>query len=410
VHPLQGKRILLGVTGSIAAYKSPELIRRLQDCGATVTVVMTAAARQFVTPLTVQTISRRPVYSELFDPREEILHLTLAQEADLFMIAPATANFIGKSAGGLADDLLSTLFLSARCPVLLAPAMDAAMWEHPITGAQLRRLRESGVEVVGPQSGPLASGLVGMGRLADIETLVAAAGECVASGTAMAGETILVTAGPTREPLDPVRFLSNRSSGKMGYAVARAAQRRGARVVLVSGPTALPPPFGVDYLAVETAQEMAAAVEKSFPDASILVMAAAVADYRPQAAATEKIKRRPGPIHLTLDATPDILARLQPQRPRQIVVGFAAETGDLVARATRKLQEKRLDLIAANLVGPSLGFEVEENALTLVERSGRVTELGLLPKMAAAGRLLDAVMALRRTPGAPSTPTEGAQD
>jgi phosphopantothenoylcysteine decarboxylase/phosphopantothenate--cysteine ligase len=396
VGELHGKRILLGVTGSIAAYKCPELVRRLQDRGATVTVVLTEAAARFVTPLTLQTISRRPVYTQLFDPREEILHLTLVEEADLFLIAPATANFIGKAASGLADDLLSTLFLAARGPVLLAPAMDAVMWEHPVTRGQLRRLREAGIEIVGPEAGPLASGLVGMGRLADPEAIIAAAGECLVSRTALAGERVLVTAGPTREPLDPVRFLSNRSSGKMGYAIARAAARRGANVTLISGPTALPPPFGVEFVAVESAAEMAAALNKRFPDSTILIMAAAVADYRPKAAETRKIARRSEGLRVELEAVPDLLAQLHPDRPRQLMVGFAAETEELVPRATRKLRSKHLDLIAANLVGPSLGFDMEEIALTLLDRTGRVTELGLLPKAVAAGRLLDTAAALRQ--------------
>jgi phosphopantothenoylcysteine decarboxylase/phosphopantothenate--cysteine ligase len=401
---LQGRRILLGVTGSIAAYKCPELVRRLQEHGATVTVVMTDAATRFVTPLTLQTISRRPVYTHLFEPRDEILHLTLTHDAGLFLIAPATANFIGKAACGLADDLLSTIFLSARCPVMLAPAMDAAMWDHPVTRAQLRQLREAGVEVVGPEAGPLASGLIGMGRLANLDALIAAAAEALASGAAMEGERVVVTAGPTREPLDPVRFLSNRSSGKMGYAIARAALRRGARVMLISGPTALPPPFGAEVVAVETAGEMAAAVEKHFPEATILIMAAAVSDYRPTTAADGKIARRPEGWRIDLDAVPDILAQLRPERPRQLVVGFAAETAtntptgtnDVVERATRKLRDKGLDLIAANRVGPSLGFEVDDVALILIDRSGGAAELGLLPKSAAAGRLLDVVATMRR--------------
>ena len=396
VTDLQGKRILLGVTGSIAAYKCPELIRRFQARGATVTVVMTEAAGQFVTPLTLQAISRRPVYTRLFDPREEILHLTLAQDADLFLIAPATANFIGKAACGLADDLLSTLFLAARGPVLVAPAMDAAMWDHPVTRAQLRQLREAGIEIVGPEAGPLASGITGMGRLADPEAVMAAAAECLASRTVLTGESILVTAGPTREPLDPVRFLSNRSSGKMGYAVARAATRRGARVTLISGPTALPPPYGVEVVAVETAAEMAAALDKRFPDSTILVMAAAVADYRPASAAAQKITRRSEGLRVELEAVPDLLARLRPERPRQLVVGFAAETEELLPRAERKLRNKNLDLIAANLVGPAMGFDVDDIALTLLDRTGRTTELGELPKAVAAGRLLDAVAGLRQ--------------
>jgi len=393
---LNGKRILLGVTGSIAAYKCPELVRRLQDRGATVTVVMTEAAGRFVTPLTLQTISRRPVYTQLFDPREEILHLTLVQEADLFLIAPATANFIGKAASGLADDLLSTLFLAARGPVLLAPAMDAAMWDHPVTRAQLRQLRDAGIDIVGPEAGPLASGLVGMGRLAEPETVIAAAAEWLASRTALAGEHVLVTAGPTREPLDPVRFLSNRSSGKMGYAVARSAARRGARVTVISGPTALPAPFGVEVVAVETAAEMAAALEKRFSDATLLVMAAAIADYRPARAETGKIKRRAEGLRIELEAVPDLLAQLHPERPRQLMIGFAAETEELLPRARRKLRDKQLDLIAASLVGPSLGFDRDDIALTLLDRAGRVTELGLQPKLVAAGRLLDAAVALRQ--------------
>jgi len=396
VSALHGKRILLGVTGSIAAYKCPELVRRLQDQGAMVTVVMTEAAGQFVTPLTLQTISHRPVYSHLFDPREEILHLTLAQESDLFLIAPATANFIGKAASGVADDLLSTLFLAARGPVLLAPAMDAAMWDHPVTRGQLQQLREAGIDIIGPGAGPLASGLVGMGRLAEPDAVIAAATECLASRTALAAEHVLVTAGPTREPLDPVRFLSNRSSGKMGYAIARSAARRGARVTLISGPTMLPPPFGVEVVAVETAADMATVLGKRFSEATLLVMAAAVADYRPVKAEDRKMKRRPEGLRVELEAVPDLLAQLRPERPRQLMVGFAAETEELLPRARGKLRDKNLDLIAANLVGPSLGFDRDEIALTLLDRADRVTELGLLPKSVAAGRLLDAAAVLRQ--------------
>ena len=373
---LQGKRILLGVTGSIASYKSPELIRRLQDQGAIVTVVMTEAAKQFVTPLTLRTVSRQPVYSSLFEERDEILHLTLVHDADLVLIAPATANFIGKAASGLADDLLSTLFLAVRGPILIAPAMDSVMWEHAVTRMQLQRLRDAGVEVVGPDEGPLASGLVGMGRLADLAAVIAAVNDCLADSASMIDEVVLVTAGPTREALDPVRYLSNRSSGKMGYAIARAAQRRGARVMLVSGPTALAPPFGVDYQTVETTEEMAHAVEKRFPESSLLIMAAAVADYRPQHVARKKLPRQTGTLQMTLESTPDILRQLHPDRPRQLVVGFAAETDDLLDRAMRKREAKQLDLIAANRVGPSLGFDVDENELTLIDRNGRVTTLG----------------------------------
>ena len=395
MHSLHGKKILLGVTGSIAACKCPELVRRLGDCGVTVTVVMTEAAQRFVTPLTLRTLSGQPVYTDLFEPGKELSHLTLAEETDLLLIAPATANVIAKLASGVADDLLSTLFLAARGPVAIAPAMDGGMWDHPMTQSQLQRLQEAGVEIVGPEHGRLASGSFGMGRLADIDGLIAAAGEYMASRTVMAGETVLVTAGPTREPIDPVRFLSNRSSGKMGYAIARAAQRRGARVILISGPTALRFPPNVECVSVETAGEMAAAVEKRFPESTVLIMAAAVSDYRLVAPAHKKMARHTQGLHLSLESTPDILASLRPDRPRQILVGFAAETSDLETRATKKLKKKGLDLIAANLVGPSMGFDVENNALTLIDRSGRMRELGMLPKIVSAGRLLDEIQTIR---------------
>lgn len=396
---LSGRRILLGVTGSIAAYKSVALLRRLISLGADVTVVMTDAAKRFVGPLTFQTLSGHPVYDDPFDPREEILHLTLADAADVFLIAPATANTIAKLAAGSADDLLSALALSARCPVILAPAMDAVMWEHRLVQRNLDALRDAGVTVVAPETGALASGLIGPGRLASEDALIAALETRVGHGT-WSRERVVVTAGPTSEPLDPVRTITNRSSGKMGYALAAAAYRRGAAVTLISGPTRLAPPAGVEVVPVETAADMRRAVLERCEKATVLIMAAAVADFRPASARPGKIKKGATPLTVELIPTEDILAAVTERRWDLFVVGFAAETEHAIERASEKLKAKRLDVIVANDVSvPGIGFGADQNEVTLIDRGGGVVQVPRLPKPAVAERILDRVEALRAPTG-----------
>ncbi|MFZ5875492.1 MAG: bifunctional phosphopantothenoylcysteine decarboxylase/phosphopantothenate--cysteine ligase CoaBC [Nitrospirota bacterium] len=393
---LNGRRILLGVTGSIAAYKAVSLLRRLTAMGAEVTVVMTEAATRFVGPLTFQTLSGRPVYHDLFEPREEILHLTLAETADVFLIAPATANTIAKLAAGAADDLLSALALAARGPVVLAPAMDAVMWEHRLVQRNLAALREGGMTVVPPESGSLASGLVGPGRLASEEAILAALTARLGAGGNWSRERVLVTAGPTSEPIDPVRTITNRSSGKMGYAVAAAASRRGATVTLISGPTRMAPPPGVSVVWVETAEEMRRAVLDHVDAATTLIMAAAVADFRPKTVHAGKMKKRAAPVTLELEPTEDILSAVANRQRELFVVGFAAETDRVVEHASEKLKAKRLDMIVANDVSiPGIGFGADANEVTLIDRTGVVTALPRLPKSEVAERILDRVEALR---------------
>ena len=394
---LTGRHVVLGVTGGIAAYKAVSLLRRLTERGALVTVVMTAAAKRFVAPLTFQTLSGRPVYDDLFDPREEIVHLTLAERADLVLIAPATANTISRLAAGAASDLLSSVALSARCPVMLAPAMDAVMWEHPLVRRNLDTLKGIGVAIIPPEIGPLASGLVGPGRLASEEAILGAVEARLAAAGPWAGERVIVTAGPTREAIDPVQTITNRSSGKMGYALAEAAHARGASVTLIAGPTGLPAPPGVEVVSVETAEEMRRAVLERIDRATVLVMAAAVADYRPTVSAPSKMKKSGAPLTIELEPTADIVSEVTRRAAGVFVVGFAAETERVVERATDKLRAKRLDLIVANDVSqPGIGFGADVNEVTLIDRTGAVTALPRLPKRVVADRVLDRVHALRR--------------
>jgi phosphopantothenoylcysteine decarboxylase/phosphopantothenate--cysteine ligase len=382
---LAGKRILLGVTGGIAAYKSAELVRALRGRDAEVQVVLTRAATAFVTPLTLQALSGRPVRTALLDPAEEsgMGHIALARWADLVLVAPATAHFLARLAHGLADDLLTTLCLATTAPIAVAPAMNHRMWEAPATRASVALLRSRGVAILGPAAGEQACGEEGPGRMEEPERIAAWVGGRIGPG-ALAGRRVLVTAGPTREPLDPVRFLSNRSSGKMGYAVAAAAAEAGARVILVTGPVALPAPPGVERVPVETAEEMRRAVLARAGECEVFVAVAAVADYRPADPAPRKLKRGAGPLTVTLEPTADIVAEVARLTPRPLVVGFAAETEDLEANARKKLLEKGLDLVAANRVGEAgLGFDSDENALEVfwpgggevLPRSGKV-ELG----------------------------------
>ena len=392
-----GVKLLLGVCGSIAVYKSVYLVRRLVEQGADVHVVMSEAATRFVTPLTFQTVSGNPVLVNLFTgaPNAQI---ELAESVDVGVVAPATANTVARAANGIADDALSTILLALRGPLLLAPAMDGGMWEHPATQANVATLKQRGVHFVGPTSGPLASGLEGVGRVAEVpEILDALAGVCAPSQQ-MAGEHVLVTAGATREHLDPVRFLSNPSTGRMGYAVAAEAARRGARVTLISGPTERPVPPGVNCVDVVSAAEMAEAVQTHIGDASVLVMSAAVSDFKPAVRHNLKVKKGEGEDHIALTRTDDILKSLVGRTPEDLIkVGFAAETHDLIRFAKRKIAEKELDLIVANdVTEPGAGFASTTNRVTLIGQDGSEEPLDTLPKAQVASHLLDRVTALRR--------------
>ena len=392
---LDGKEVLLGVTGSIAAYKAVEVLRELTRRGAAVTVVMTESAQRFVSALTFETLSRRPILTDLFtlDYDKHIGHVTAAGRADLLLVAPATANTIAKLAHGIADDFLTNLYLSSTCPVLVAPAMDREMSAHPTVQENLARLKSRGVHVVEPEYGELASGLIGRGRLADLTIICHEVESLLDRQKDLHGETVLVTAGPTQESFDPVRFLSNRSSGRMGFAIAHAAQNRGARVLLVSGPTSLPTPPGVVRTDVTSAEEMLHAVLGQFETTTILIMAAAVADYRPSTSAPKKVKKQET-LTVELLRNPDILAEAGRHKGSRILVGFAAETEDLVANAREKLQKKHLDLIVANDV--RVGFGGETTRVTILDRQGHVEELPELSKREVAHRILDRVAAARQ--------------
>jgi phosphopantothenoylcysteine decarboxylase/phosphopantothenate--cysteine ligase len=395
---LNGKRLVLGVTGSIAAYKAVGLLRLLVREGAAVSVVMTASAKQFVTPLTFEVLSGRPVSHDLFETHQEMRHLTLPAEADAVVIAPATAHMVAKAALGLADDLLSTMLLTSRCPLVMAPAMDGDMWGHETVVAHAEALRRRGAVLVEPEEGPLASGRVGAGRMADEQKILSAVQSAVLRKQDLAGRRILVSAGPTQEPIDPVRFISNRSSGKMGYAVASAASERGAQVVLVSGPSDLLPPARVEVVPVITAEDMAKALFARLSWADTVVMAAAVADFRAAKPAARKLKKKDRVwTSLDLEPTPDILQELSVRRTGQLLVGFAAETDDLLAHAREKLHAKGVDLMVANDVTiEGSGFGSHANQAALIDRTGRTVEWPLMPKRELADRILDAVELLRR--------------
>ncbi|MEW6331478.1 MAG: bifunctional phosphopantothenoylcysteine decarboxylase/phosphopantothenate--cysteine ligase CoaBC [Pseudomonadota bacterium] len=385
---LTNKRILLGVTGGIAAYKSADTVRRLREAGAEVRVVMTAGAAEFITALTLQAVSGQPVHQQLLDAGAEagMGHIELARWADALLVAPASANFLARLAQGRADDLLSAVCLASGAPVAVAPAMNQQMWSNAATQANLATLKKNGVKIFGPGEGSQACGDVGPGRMLEPAELVALVSG-VFSGGELDGLSVLVTAGPTWEAIDPVRGLTNRSSGKMGYAVAQAAMEAGARVTLISGPTALPDPERVHTLRVESAQEMLNAVNDHIADADIFIAVAAVADYRPARTADGKIKKTQEKLTLELERTPDILASVAARRPAPFTVGFAAETENLEQYARRKLEAKKLDLVAANRVGEDYGFIADENSLLLVERES-VTELPLQPKTKLARALI----------------------
>ena len=398
MEPLAGRRLILGVTGSIAAYKAAYLLRELTRLGAEVTVCLTEHARQFVGPLTFRTLSGRPVLSDLFDPRgeEAVEHVALAERAHAIVVAPATAHVLAKAAHGLADDFLSTLLLAARGPLLFAPAMDGGMWEHPAVRANVDTLRARGAIVLEPDAGALASGLAGKGRLPEVEHIVEAVRRLLAPVADLAGEHLLISAGPTREPIDPVRYVSNRSSGKMGYAIATAALRRGAAVVLVSGPTAISPPPGAVFVPVQSAEDMREAILQHLGEATIVIKAAAVADYRPAHPSPAKIRSGQERLSIDLSPNPDILKEVAARRGSAFVVGFAAETSDVAAHAVAKLRDKGIDLLVANDVSrEGIGFDADDNEVLLVDRWGGTQPLARRPKSMIADAILDRVLALR---------------
>jgi phosphopantothenoylcysteine decarboxylase/phosphopantothenate--cysteine ligase len=370
---MQGKRILLGVTGGIAAYKSPDLVRRLREQGAEVQVVMTAAAREFVTATTFQAVSGRPVRTDLWDAAAEAAmgHIELARWAQLVLIAPASADFLARLAAGHADDLLSTLCLATEAPIAVAPAMNRVMWANAATRANVATLRERNVQVLGPAEGDQACGEVGAGRMLEPLELADRASIMLLGGGPLQGRRVLITAGPTRERIDPVRFISNRSSGKMGFAVAMAAREAGAEVVLVSGPVSLPTPVGVRRIDVESAADMLNAVLGEVARADIFISTAAVADYRPATAAEQKIKKTSDRMDLSMERTIDVLATVAARPDRPFVVGFAAETESVEQNARAKLLKKNLDMIAANEVGHDKAFDCEDNQLIVLWRAGR---------------------------------------
>ena len=393
-------KVALGVSGGIAAYKAAELVRQLQDRGVRVQVIMTRAAQEFVRPLTFAALSGEKVITDLFGSGAEtpnidaaVEHIAVAQSIDALVVAPATADTLAKFANGMADDFLSTLFLATTAPVVVAPAMNVNMWEHAATQQNLSTLAKRGVRIVSPDAGYLACGMTGPGRLAANEQIVAAVMEALGATQDLADQTVLITAGPTREPIDPVRYISNRSSGKMGYALAEAALRRGARVVLVSGPTSLKPPGAAEFIAVETAEQMRDAVLARASQADIIIKAAAVSDYTVQVA-DQKIKRT-GPRSLDLQPTTDILGELGANFREKIIIGFAAETTDVLANARKKLDKKNIDAIVANDVSnQAIGFDSERNAVTIITRDEQI-EVSVSDKWVVAQRVLDAVVQIR---------------
>ena len=406
-------KIALGVSGGIAAYKSAEIVRLLQDRGIRVQVVMTRAAQEFVRPLTFAALSGEKVITDLFGSDDSqanvesaIEHIAVAQAIDALLVAPATADVLAKFAQGIANDFLSTLYLATTAPVVVAPAMNVNMWNHAATQANLEILRKRGVRIVDPGSGYLACGMTGAGRLAENDAIVGAVLEALGASQDLAGETVLITAGPTREKIDPVRYLTNRSSGRMGYALAEAALRRGARVLLVSGPTSITPPGAAELTRVETAEEMRTAVLKLLPESTVVIKTAAVADFRPKAASDHKIKRK-GPMTLELEPTADILAELVRNKKShgvasQIVIGFAAETDNVLENARKKLSSKALDAIVVNDVSrEGVGFDSDRNAVTIISHE-EVIEIPETSKWEVAQRVLDQVVKLRKRSGVPS--------
>ena len=389
---LVGKRILLGVSGGIAAYKSVSLLRLLQKAGAEVRVVMTQAAQRFVQPLTFEALSRHRVYGDLFpesgDP--EVVHVQLGKWADWVVVAPATADFIGKMAHGLADDVLTCVLLATEAPVLIAPAMESQMWEHPAVRDNVRTLRNRGCEMVSPGAGPLASGAQGIGRMAEPEEIAEVVGALAGAAQSLVGRRVVVTAGRTEQPIDPVRFITNRSTGKMGYAIAEQARRRGAAVTLISGPTELTAPTGVSMVSIRTVAALKAATIRAYQNADALIMTAAVLDFRPEEVAESKIKKRDGGLSLRLLPNEDFLIPLGETKGERVVIGFALETDDALANARKKLAEKHLDLIVLNELNvEGAGFGVDTNVVTLIAPHRDAVALPLMSKREVADRILD---------------------
>jgi len=396
-------KVALGVTGGIAAYKAAEIVRLLQDRGIRVQVIMTRAAQEFVRPLTFAALSGEKVITGMFAPAEEhipnidsaVEHIAVAQSIDALIVAPATADVIAHFAQGIASDFLTTLYLATTAPVVVAPAMNVNMWNHAATQANLHTLRQRGVKIVEPGEGYLACGMIGAGRLAENELIVAAVLEALGAAQDLSGETVLITAGPTREKIDPVRYLTNRSSGRMGYALAEAALRRGAHVLLVSGPTVLTPPGAAEVTRVESTEEMREAVLRLLPQSSIVIKTAAVADYRPKFSADQKIKRK-GPMALELEPTADILKELAAKKTNQMIVGFAAETENVLENARQKLVSKNLDAIVVNDVSrEGVGFDSDRNAVTIITVHD-VIDVPETTKWEIAQRVLDSIVRLRQ--------------
>ena len=395
---LSNKTVVLGVTGSIAAYKAAEIASQLTQSGAKVHVIMTEEAIQFISPVTFRAITGRPVVTEMFDLASEfsIEHVSLANSADVVIIAPTTANVIAKLAAGIADDMLCCTVLATRAPVLIAPAMETNMYTNPVTQGNLSKLKARGFVVVGPATGWLASGRQGLGRLADVEDIIRVIQRVLRKGEDLTNKHVVVTAGGTREPIDPVRYISNRSSGKMGFALAEAGRDRGADVTLITAPTSLPEPAGIRVIRVCTAEEMRQAVQNEAPRADVLIMSAAVADYRPIRTAKGKIKKGKAGLTLELERTSDILGSV---KGNLIKVGFAAESGELIKNAEKKLKQKRLDFIVANdITARDSGFGTDTNRVTIIDRKGKVDRLPLLTKREVAERILDKVIVLLPEP------------
>ncbi|MDR2802092.1 MAG: bifunctional phosphopantothenoylcysteine decarboxylase/phosphopantothenate--cysteine ligase CoaBC [Prevotellaceae bacterium] len=393
---LKGKHILVGVSGGIAAYKAAALVRALVKDGAEVRVLMTPMAKHFITPLTMATVSKHPVLAEFYNPENGDWnnHVSLGLWADAYVVAPATANTLAKMAHGIADNLLLTTYLSMRCPVIAAPAMDMDMWNHPATQSNLQALQKCGVHIIEPPAGELASGLDGKGRMEEPERIAAFVEQLFVKKKSLAGKTILVTAGPTYEAIDPVRFIGNHSSGKMGYALAESLVSRGAQVLLVSGPTALPAPRGVEWTRITTAAEMYAAVIERFAGADVAILCAAVADYTPEKKSAHKIKREKEPLSITLKPTADIAAALGEQKKKnQVTVGFALETDNELANAQKKLQTKNLDMIVLNSLNDAgAGFGGDTNKITIIKKDGTVATYPVQPKYKVAEIIIDTVV------------------
>ena len=391
---LANKTIVLGITGSIAAYKAADLASKLVQAGARVEIVMTEAATRFIAPLTLRSIVGRPVVTDMFELTSEfsIEHVALAEAAEVVVIAPATANIMAKLAVGIADDMLTCTVLATKAPVIIAPAMNDSMFQNPVTQDNLAKLKARGFTIVGPAHGRLASGKIGWGRLAEVEEILGTIKQVLGRKGDLAGKRIVVTAGGTQEPIDPVRYVGNRSSGKMGYAIAEAAKDRGAEVKLITAPTSLPEPVGMEVTRIETAIQMKEAVAKAVARADVLIMAAAVADYQPKDMAKAKIKKESPTLTLELIRTPDILTEV---KGKFLKVGFAAESEDVVANARKKLEKKQLDIIIANdITDASSGFGVDTNKVTLIDRKGKIDSLPLLTKREVADKILDRVVEL----------------